>query len=55
MKLQSDLSNKVVVITGGAGLIGRGFVTAVIANGGTAIIADVDEVAGNTVKDELSA
>ena len=55
MKLQSDLSNKVVVITGGAGLIGRGFVKAVIANGGTAIIADVDEVAGNNVRDELSA
>ena len=55
MKLQSDLSDKVVVITGGAGLIGRSFVKAVIANGGTAIIADVDEVAGNNVKDELSA
>ena len=55
MKLQSDLSNKVVVITGGAGLIGRGFVKAVIANGGTAIIADVDEVAGKQVRDELSA
>jgi len=55
MKLQSDLSNKVVVITGGAGLIGRGFVKAVIAHGGTAIIADIDEAAGNIVRDELSA
>jgi NAD(P)-dependent dehydrogenase (short-subunit alcohol dehydrogenase family) len=55
MKLQSDLENKVVVITGGAGLIGKGFVRAVVENGGTAIIADLDEIAGNKVKDELSA
>lgn len=54
MKLQSDLDNKVVVISGGAGLIGRGFVRAVVLNGGTAIIADIDESAGNKVKEELS-
>jgi len=54
MKLQSDLKNKVVVITGGAGLIGKGFVKAVVENGGTAIIADIDEISGNKVKDELS-
>jgi NAD(P)-dependent dehydrogenase (short-subunit alcohol dehydrogenase family) len=54
MKSSFDLENKVVVITGGAGLIGRGFVKAVIENGGTAIIADVDENAGNKVRDEIS-
>ena len=54
MKLQSDLKNKIVVITGGAGLIGKGFVKAVVENGGTAIIADIDEISGNKVKDELS-
>ena len=54
MKLQSDLTNKVVVITGGAGLIGKGFVKAVAESGGTAIIADLDEISGNKVKDELS-
>ena len=55
MKLQSDLRNKVVVVTGGAGLIGKGFVKAVVENGGTAIIADIDEISGNKVKDEISA
>ena len=54
MKLKSDLKNKIVVITGGAGLIGKGFVRAVVENGGTAIIADIDEFSGNKVKDEIS-
>ena len=53
MKLRSDLENRVVVITGGAGLIGQGLVEAVVENGGTAIIADIDEVSGNKVKDDL--
>lgn len=55
MKLKSDLQNKVVVITGGAGLIGKAFVRAVVENGGIAIIADLDEVAGNNAKTEISA
>ena len=42
------------MITGGAGLIGRAFVKAVAANGGTAIIADLDETSGNQAMDELS-
>ena len=54
MKSSSDLENKIVVITGGAGLIGKGFVKAVVKSGGTAIIADVDEITGNKVKAELS-
>ena len=37
------LKNKVVVITGGAGLIGKEFVRAVVENGGIAIIADINE------------
>ena len=55
MKLSSDLTNKTVVVTGGAGLIGKGFVRAIANNGGTAIIADIDEESGNRVKDELTA
>jgi NAD(P)-dependent dehydrogenase (short-subunit alcohol dehydrogenase family) len=54
MKSSSDLEGKVVVITGGAGLIGKSFVKSVVENGGTAIIADIDENSGNEVKDELS-
>ena len=48
------LKNKVVVITGGAGLIGKEFVKAVIENGGIAIIADINEQIGEEVKENLS-
>jgi NAD(P)-dependent dehydrogenase (short-subunit alcohol dehydrogenase family) len=54
MKSQFDLEGRVVVITGGAGLIGRGFVKAVVESRGTAIIADIDETAGNRVQVELA-
>ena len=36
------LSEKVVIITGGAGMIGHEFVKSVADNGGISIIADVD-------------
>lgn len=55
MKSLSDLEAKTVVITGGAGLIGKGFVRAVVENGGTAIIADIDEKSGSRVQAELTA
>ena len=48
------LSNQVVVITGGAGLIGQEFVKAVLEQNGTAIIADINEELGNDVKETLS-
>lgn len=48
------LENKVVVITGGAGLIGKEFVKAVVENGGVAIIADINEELGLQVKENLS-
>ena len=37
------LDGKVIVITGGAGLIGQEFAKAVISQGGIAVIADIDE------------
>ena len=53
------LSNKVVVITGGAGLIGQAFVKAVVENGGTAVIADINPELGiqvrNMLQEELSS
>jgi NAD(P)-dependent dehydrogenase (short-subunit alcohol dehydrogenase family) len=49
------LNNKVIVITGGAGLIGQEFVKAVIENSGFAVIADIDSIAGEKIKDALSA
>ena len=48
------LKNKVVVITGGAGLIGQEFIKAVIEENAFAIIADIDEINGIKVKDNLS-
>jgi len=54
MKLLSSLENKVIVITGGAGLIGQEFVKAVVSSGGIAVIADINNQSGNQVKDNLS-
>jgi len=48
------LNNKIVVITGGAGLIGKEFVKAVFEHGGIAIIADINEEIGLKVKEDLS-
>ena len=48
------LKDKVVVITGGAGLIGKEFVKTVIENGGIGIIADINEKIGLEAKNSLS-
>jgi NAD(P)-dependent dehydrogenase (short-subunit alcohol dehydrogenase family) len=48
------LNDQVVVITGGAGLIGKEFVKVVVENGGIAIIADINEDFGVKVKENLS-
>jgi NAD(P)-dependent dehydrogenase (short-subunit alcohol dehydrogenase family) len=50
------LNGKVVVITGGAGLLGRAFVQAVVEQGGIAIVADIDVGAADTfVQKQLPA
>jgi NAD(P)-dependent dehydrogenase (short-subunit alcohol dehydrogenase family) len=56
MKLENQfgLNGKVIVITGGAGLLGKEFVKAITENGGIAIIADKDEKLGNDAKIFLS-
>lgn len=48
------LKNKVILITGGAGLIGKEFVKAVVENNGIAIIADINKEIGQEVKTYLS-
>ena len=53
MKSISDLEGQVVVITGGAGLIGQEFVKSVVYNGGIAIIADINEEIGKGVLKKL--
>lgn len=44
------LRDKVVVITGGAGLIGKEFIKAIVENNGIAIIADISEEVGTRTK-----
>jgi NAD(P)-dependent dehydrogenase (short-subunit alcohol dehydrogenase family) len=48
------LTNQVVVVTGGAGLIGQEFVKAVVQENGIAIIADINEEIGQKVKADLA-
>lgn len=48
------LKNQVVVVTGGAGLIGKEFIKAIVENHGIAIIADINEEIGNQAKTQLS-
>jgi len=40
------LKNKVIVVTGGAGLLGQEFVNVILLNKGIAIIADINETVG---------
>jgi NAD(P)-dependent dehydrogenase (short-subunit alcohol dehydrogenase family) len=51
--LQEILKNKVIIITGGAGLLGRSFVRCVAQQGGVAVIADVNKKAGNKFFQDL--
>jgi 2-deoxy-D-gluconate 3-dehydrogenase len=37
-----DLTGQVVIVTGGAGLLGREYVAGIVAAGGRAVIADID-------------
>jgi len=48
------LKNKVVVVTGGAGLIGQEFIKTIAENNGVAVIADTNERAGQEFKVKLS-
>ncbi len=48
------LRDKVIVIVGGAGLIGQEFVAAIIEQNGIAIIADINEEVGAQVQTHLS-
>jgi NAD(P)-dependent dehydrogenase (short-subunit alcohol dehydrogenase family) len=52
---ESDmLKHKVIIITGGAGLLGQAFVKAVVEQHGIAIIADIDEEIGTQAKAQLN-
>lgn len=49
----NELLNKVVVVTGGAGLLGRSFVRCIAANGGVAVVADICEDTGKAFLEDL--
>lgn len=44
------LKNKVIIVTGGAGLLGREFIKAVVEQKGIAIIADINKKVGKETK-----
>lgn len=44
------LKDKVVVVTGGAGLIGRGFIESIVRHGGIGVIADINLSAAESTK-----
>jgi NAD(P)-dependent dehydrogenase (short-subunit alcohol dehydrogenase family) len=47
------LKNKVIIVTGGAGLIGSQFIKAIVENGGIAILADINTFALSESKEKL--
>ncbi|HIP36747.1 MAG TPA: SDR family NAD(P)-dependent oxidoreductase, partial [Crocinitomix sp.] len=48
------LKDQIIIVTGGAGLIGQEFVKAIIENNGIAIIADINKEIGKKVKKQLT-
>jgi NAD(P)-dependent dehydrogenase (short-subunit alcohol dehydrogenase family) len=51
--LSYELTDKVVVVTGGAGLLGRAFVRCIAAQGGIAVVADICEDTGKAFIEAL--
>jgi NAD(P)-dependent dehydrogenase (short-subunit alcohol dehydrogenase family) len=49
------LTNKVVVVTGGAGLLGRQFCSAVAEQGGIAVVADTDGAGATRIAEQLAS
>lgn len=49
------LKNKVIVITGGAGLLGREFCRIVVENGGIVVIAEFNTETANKLKKDLNS
>jgi NAD(P)-dependent dehydrogenase (short-subunit alcohol dehydrogenase family) len=49
------LNDKIIVVAGGAGLLGRNFVRAIAEQGGIAVLADIDTDATNRGTEEISS
>lgn len=49
------LTNKIILVTGGSGLLGAEFIHAIASSGALAIIADVNKDAGLTLKEKINS
>ena len=49
------LNNKVIVVTGGAGLLGKAFIKEILAHGGIAILTDIQTSLAQDFIDEIKA
>lgn len=49
------LNNKIIVITGGAGLLGKQFCKEIIKHNGTVVIADISQELGEQVQKEIDS
>jgi NAD(P)-dependent dehydrogenase (short-subunit alcohol dehydrogenase family) len=47
------VKDKIIVVTGGAGVLGRSFARAIAEQGGIAVVADIDTEASNRVAEEI--
>lgn len=55
IKEKFDISGKVAIVTGGAGLLGRNFAGALLEFGGKVVIADIDQEKGKTSVEEIKS
>ncbi len=51
--MNTNLKNKVVIVTGGAGLLGREFVKAILRHGGIPVIAEINASAAQKLQKDL--
>ena len=47
------LNNKVIVVTGGAGLLGKAFIKEILTSGGIAILTDIKISLAKDIIDEM--
>ena len=48
-----NLNNKIIIVTGGAGLLGKTFIKEILTNGGIAILTDIRISLAKDLIDEM--